>query len=73
MLKKKDYETNDMFSRKEYFIKILNPDNKNNLEYGINLANILNNILILKCRYPDEIEKKVLDICNKININCNIR
>ena len=47
-----------MFSRKEYFIKILNPDNKNTLEYGINLANILNNILILKCRYPDEIEKK---------------
>jgi len=72
MLKKKEYETNDMFSRKKHFIKILKPVNKNNLEYSINLANILNNILILKCRYPDEIEKKVLDICNKMDIKYNM-
>jgi hypothetical protein len=70
-LKKGTHESYEMFVRKELFIKSLNPKNKGELDYGINIANSFNNMLILRCRYTDEYEQKILNICSQMNININ--
>ncbi len=74
---KDKYDTNEMFIRKEEFITVLNPKNKKDLDYSINLANIFNNMLILKCRYPTKLEQLIFETCtkikNKLNFNCDIK
>ncbi len=62
-----EYETNDSFSKRVYFIKWNKPQNAKQFELLLHLSELYVNKEILKCKYSNEVENLLLRYMPKRN------
>ena len=65
--RRKDWETNESYNRRVWFVKAYSKIDKKDLKEAVRLANIWVNILLLHCRYPDKLEQKIYAIVKSGN------